>query len=83
MVEKAIIYSRFSSDEQEKGDSLARQSRVCEAFAATRGWEVVGRLIDKGRSAYKGEHLAPDADLGGFALEPIAKCPYSPSRWPL
>ena len=29
----AIVYRRFSKDEQEEGDSLVRQSRACEGFA--------------------------------------------------
>jgi DNA invertase Pin-like site-specific DNA recombinase len=57
MTGKAIIYRRFSKDEQESGDSLARQQRVCEAFALSKGWEVAGRLDDNGRSAFKNEHI--------------------------
>jgi DNA invertase Pin-like site-specific DNA recombinase len=57
MVGKAIIYRRFSSDEQESGDSLARQLRVCEAFALSKEWEVIEIVDDKGRSAYKNEHI--------------------------
>ena len=61
-----VLYRRFSSDEQESGDSLTRQSRTCEAFAKAQGWIIGEVLTDRGRSAYKGEHLAPDAALGGF-----------------
>ena len=64
-----MIYRRFSTDEQESGlgDTLARQLERCQAFAAAQGWTVLAPpLTDKGRSAFKGEHLAPDAALGGF-----------------
>lgn len=63
---KCVIYRRFSTDEQEHGDSLTRQSRNCEAFANPREWTVSEVLTDKGRSAFKGEHLLPDAELGKF-----------------
>lgn len=62
----AFIYRRFSSDEQEKGDSLTRQLRECEQFSAERGWVVAEVLTDRGRSAFKGEHLLPEAELGRF-----------------
>lgn len=64
-----VIYRRFSTDEQEQGDSLARQSRNCEAFAQQRGWTVSDTLTDKGRSAFKGEHLWSDAELGKFVAD--------------
>lgn len=62
------IYRRFSTDEQEfgTGDTLTRQSDACEAFARQKGWTVTEVLTDRGKSAFKGEHLLPDADLGKF-----------------
>ena len=66
MAEIVFVYRRFSTDEQEHGDSLTRQSRACEAFARLRGWEVHETLTDKGLSAFKGEHLLPQAALGKF-----------------
>lgn len=68
---RAIIYRRYSSDEQEKGstDTLARQLEAGQAFAALKGWAVTDILTDRGRSAYKGEHLLPHADLGKFVAE--------------
>lgn len=66
----AIIYRRFSTDEQEKGsgDTLQRQFDRCKVMADERGWNVVEIITDKGRSAYKGEHLKPDAGLGRFVV---------------
>ncbi len=69
MSENVLIYRRFSSDEQEQGDSLTRQSRACEQFVQARRWTVTGTLTDKGKSAFKGEHLLPDAELGQFAAQ--------------
>lgn len=68
MGQRVIIYRRFSSDEQggEGRDSLSRQLRTCERYAESEGWLVTDKLTDRGRSAYLGEHLLPDAELGRF-----------------
>lgn len=65
---EALIYRRFSTDEQEFGasDTLARQLERCQDMAKAKGWTVTDVLTDKGRSAYKREHLLPDAELGKF-----------------
>ena len=65
---ESVIYRRFSTDEQEHGagDTLSRQSRLCGEFARKRNWLIARTLTDKGLSAYKGEHLRPDAALGKF-----------------
>lgn len=65
---QALIYRRFSTDEQEFGssDTLARQLERSQAMAKAKGWTVTEVLTDKGRSAYKGHHLLPDAELGKF-----------------
>ena len=44
---KAIIYSRVSTDAQERdGTSLDTQERACEEYATAQGWEVVRRIRD-------------------------------------
>lgn len=49
---KAIIYSRVSTDAQERdGTSLDTQERACAEFAAERGWQVVRRIRDAGSGA--------------------------------
>ena len=49
---KAIIYSRVSTDAQERdGTSLDTQERACAEFAAERGWQVVRRIRDVGSGA--------------------------------
>jgi len=73
MAVRALIYRRFSTDEQESGagNTLARQLSRCQKLAAERGWTVAPADIrtDKGRSAYKGEHLLPDAELGKIVAD--------------
>ncbi len=65
---QAIVYRRYSSDEQGDGSAqtLEAQLERCQALAEARGWQVVEILTDPGLSAFKGEHLRPDADLGKF-----------------
>lgn len=69
MTADCYIYRRFSTDEQEHGsaETLTRQRLACEAFIAENGWNTIGQpLTDKGKSAFKGEHLLPSAELGRF-----------------
>ena len=65
---QAIVYRRYSTDEQGDGSAqtLEAQLERCEAFAEARGWIITEVLTDKAKSAYKGDHLLPDADLGKF-----------------
>ncbi|PTS81678.1 MULTISPECIES: recombinase family protein [unclassified Caulobacter] len=62
----AYIYSRFSTPQQEHGNSLERQRELCESFCARRGWTIADRIEDKGKSAWKGDHLR-SGNLGKFA----------------
>ncbi len=49
---KTIVYSRVSTDAQERdGTSLDTQERACVEFAAERGWQVVRRIRDAGSGA--------------------------------
>jgi DNA invertase Pin-like site-specific DNA recombinase len=65
MTMDCVIYLRFSSRQQENGDSLERQKRVCEGHANLKGWNVIETISDLGRSAWKGHHLSV-GNLGGF-----------------
>jgi DNA invertase Pin-like site-specific DNA recombinase len=64
----AVIYVRWSSAEQGKGNSLERQLGDCRAHAARHGWNVVAELIDEGVSAFKGRHAAV-GELGRFVAD--------------
>jgi DNA invertase Pin-like site-specific DNA recombinase len=65
---QAIAYRRYSSDEQGDGSAqtLEAQLERCQDFAAAQGWQITEVLTDFGLSAFKGEHLRPNADLGKF-----------------
>lgn len=57
-MQQALIYIRFSTPKQEHGDSFERQLREAQAHCDRKGWTVVEPPIaDRGRSAYKGDHL--------------------------
>ena len=64
---KAYSYIRFSSSEQEKGDSLRRQVQASEDYAKRNGLILDRslRMTDRGLSAYKGRHKTKGA-LGEF-----------------
>lgn len=62
---KAYSYTRFSSPEQARGDSLRRQVAAAEAWANARGLNLDERLTDSGLSAYRGAHRERGA-LGAF-----------------
>lgn len=62
----AIIYIRFSTPKQERGDSKERQMADCLAFCERNGWVVSEIVEDLGLSAWKGDHLTTGA-LGKFA----------------
>jgi DNA invertase Pin-like site-specific DNA recombinase len=67
MEPKAYSYIRFSSPEQEKGDSLRRQIQLSEEYCKQNGLilDDTLKLTDKGLSAYKGHHRTKGA-LGEF-----------------
>lgn len=53
----AIIYIRWSTLEQQKGDSYTRQMSRCSKFCADNGYNVLEVVSDEGRSAYTGENI--------------------------
>jgi DNA invertase Pin-like site-specific DNA recombinase len=57
-VKSAIVYARFSTPSQERGDSLDRQLTDCREFCQRHNLNVVDEITDLGRSAYKGDHLS-------------------------
>jgi len=56
---KAYSYIRFSTPDQERGDSFRRQSTMAQQYAATHGLDLDEQLTfqDLGVSAYKGRNL--------------------------
>ncbi len=63
---KAYSYLRFSSPEQAKGASKARQIEAAARWAAERDLVLDEELRDEGVSAFKGRNRAPTTALGGF-----------------
>jgi site-specific DNA recombinase len=48
---RAAVYVRVSTEEQIEGYSLSAQERAAEAFCQAKGWEIVARYRDEGKSA--------------------------------
>jgi len=65
MLQKAIAYVRFSSDEQADGDSIRRQTANVTRYAERHDLVIEQILLDEGKSAYRGEHLSV-GELGKF-----------------
>lgn len=49
---KAVIYARYSSDRQRE-ESIEGQIRECEAYAERKGISIVGKYVDRAKSASK------------------------------
>lgn len=69
-MKKAYSYIRFSSPEQAKGRSQARQMEACEAYCLEHGLDLQKgedhTFFDKGLSGFKGEHLSDTGQLKRF-----------------
>jgi site-specific DNA recombinase len=52
MTKRAALYARLSRDRSGEETATARQLEDCRAFAAARGWQVVGEYVDTDLSAY-------------------------------
>jgi DNA invertase Pin-like site-specific DNA recombinase len=64
---RAFSYIRFSSPQQDTGDSMRRQVELSEEYARQHGLTLDStlQLTDRGLSAYSGDHLTKGA-LGRF-----------------
>lgn len=54
---QATIYRRYSSREQARGSSLARQSALCEEYCERKGWNIEEVVSDEGTSAWTGANI--------------------------
>lgn len=63
----AYRYHRFSTKSQDKGSSIERQDEVTMGMVNAHGWTLApgGPIEDRGRSAWKGDHLSV-GNLGLF-----------------
>lgn len=62
----AYLYIRFSTKDQEGGDSYDRQDRGGRGLIESKGWTLVETVEDLGKSAWKGKHLN-GGELGKFS----------------
>lgn len=62
---EAIVYIRWSTLNQEDGNSLERQKALAEAVAKTHGWTINPDEIhiESGKSAYHGRNRAQNGKL--------------------
>ena len=65
---RAYSYLRFSTPEQQKGDSFRRQSSMAASYAERHELELDEHLTfhDLGRSAFRGQNLGEAGRLGEF-----------------
>ncbi|PAU86813.1 recombinase family protein [Pseudomonas sp. WN033] len=67
---KAYSYIRFSTPDQARGDSFRRQKQLAEDFCTSHGLELASSkeytFLDRGRSAYKSEHVTDEGELKRF-----------------
>lgn len=61
-MKQAILYSRYSSDQQAKGDTLRRQIENGRAYAKKLGFDLV-EVTESGVSAYKPKNNANSGKL--------------------
>lgn len=70
-MKKAVIYTRVSSEEQVKGNSLSEQARKCQYFIKSKDGNIVGTYEDGGRGGETKERpelqrMLNDAQKGVF-----------------
>lgn len=66
---RVVPYLRWSSDKQQSGSTIQRQTDTITAYAAEKGWSLPPErdwLRDMGKSGFKGHNLAPTGELGKF-----------------
>lgn len=54
---KAVGYSRWSSLEQGRGSTLARQQGQIRSFCDAKDWTLIEQITDEGTSAYTGANI--------------------------
>lgn len=65
-MENVYLYIRYSHEKQEQGSSYDRQMDMARAYCPTLINDNVHVYYDKGKSAYKGEHLEEGGELKRF-----------------
>jgi DNA invertase Pin-like site-specific DNA recombinase len=65
-MENVYLYIRYSHEKQEQGSSYDRQMDMARAYCPTLINDKAHVYFDKGKSAYKGEHLDNEGELKRF-----------------
>jgi DNA invertase Pin-like site-specific DNA recombinase len=65
-MENVYLYIRYSHEKQEQGSSYDRQMDLAHAYCPTLINDKAHVYFDKGKSAYKGEHLENEGELKRF-----------------
>src|SRR5262249_44750774 len=72
-----LVYVRWSSDQQESGDTLSRQIEGAKEYATKQGWTITKIIKDEGLSAWTGENVSR-GNLGKLMKEAEAgRLPHS------
>ena len=61
---EAIVYVRWSTEDQTIGDSKRRQTELAQALCRARGWTILEIVVEAGKSAFHGRHRAAGGKLG-------------------
>jgi len=77
IVQKAVIYARFSSDMQRE-ESIEAQIRACRDYASRSHMEIAEEYIDRAKSATSDQRpefqrMIKDAASGGFSFVIVHK----------
>lgn len=59
---KAVIYTRYSSDNQRE-ESIDTQLRACREYCNRQGWDISGEYIDQALTATSDDRLLSPDDL--------------------
>ena len=55
---EAIVYVRWSTEDQTIGDSKKRQTELAVKLCQARGWTIIETIVEAGKSAFHGRHRA-------------------------
>ncbi len=59
----ALVYVRWSTEDQTIGDSKKRQTELAQTLCEAKGWTVIETVVEAGKSAFHGRHRAAGGKL--------------------
>jgi DNA invertase Pin-like site-specific DNA recombinase len=60
---EAIVYIRWSTEDQSIGDSKKRQTELAQKLCQGKGWTISETIVEAGKSAFHGRHRAAGGKL--------------------